>query len=113
MACLSMGRPNGVTRVPIYEYACDPCKVIYRTKHRISESGPSACQKCKGELRKMISAPSLNTKRFTSPTQEKYSKISPSDELAMEKELQKVYQTIWVPPEVKHSPWDDDHDHDH
>jgi hypothetical protein len=27
----------------------------------------------------------------------------------MENDLQKVYRTIWVPPEVKHSPWDDDH----
>ena len=35
--------------------------------------------------------------------------ISESDEVAMENEFQKVYQTIWVPPEVKHSPWDDDH----
>jgi putative FmdB family regulatory protein len=95
--------------VPTYEYACDPCKIIYRTKHGINDPRPDTCQKCKGALRKLISAPSLNTKRFTSPTEEKYSKISESDEVAMEKELQKVYQTIWVPPEVKHSPWDDDH----
>ena len=100
---------TGVNEVPIYEYACDPCKVIYRTKHSINAPRPDSCQKCKGELRKVITAPSLNTKRFTSPTQEKYSKISESDELAMEKEFQKVYETIWVPPEVKHSPWDDDH----
>lgn len=95
--------------MPTYEYACDPCKIIYRTSHGMNDPRPDTCQKCKGELRKLMSAPSLNTKRFTSPTQEKYSKISASDELAMEQDLQKVYQTIWVPPEVKHSPWDDDH----
>ena len=102
-------RQTGANEVPIYEYACDPCKVIYRTKHGINDTRPDTCRKCKGALRKVISAPSLNTKRFTSPTQEKYAKISESDEMAMEKDFQKVYETIWVPPEVKHSPWDDDH----
>ncbi|UCD69369.1 MAG: zinc ribbon domain-containing protein [Betaproteobacteria bacterium] len=97
--------------MPIYEYACDPCKIIYRTRHGINDARPDTCRECKGGLRKLISAPSLNTKRFTSPTQEKYARLSPSDELAMENDLQKVYKTIWVPPEVKHSPWDDDHDH--
>ncbi|MGI9333570.1 MAG: hypothetical protein ACR2RL_10490 [Gammaproteobacteria bacterium] len=49
----------------------------------------------------------LNTKRFTSPTAAKYSKLSVSEEMAREKELQKVYETIWIPPEAKHSPWDE------
>lgn len=108
-ARMDLGRHYGVTAVPIYEYACDPCKIIYRTKHGINDPRPDTCRECKGDLRKLMAAPSLNTKRFTSPTQEKYSKISISDEIAMEKDLQKVYKTIWVPPEVKHSPWDDDH----
>jgi len=43
------------------------------------------------------------------PTEAKYARLSESDEIAKEKELQKVYQTIWIPPEVKHSPWDDHH----
>ena len=30
-------------------------------------------------------------------------------ENAREKELQKDYQTVWPPPPVKHSSWDDDH----
>jgi hypothetical protein len=45
----------------------------------------------------------------SSPTQAKYAKVSESDEIAKEKDLQKVYETIWIPPEVKHSPWDHDH----
>lgn len=94
--------------MPTYEYACDPCLVIYQTRHSIAASGPEACQRCGGSLRKVISAPSLNTKRFTSPTEAKYSKLSVSDEIKKEKELQKVFETIWVPPEVKHNPWDED-----
>lgn len=75
----------------------------------MNETGPAQCQRCNGALRKVISAPSLNLKNHTSPTQAKYAKLSDSDEIAKEKELQKVYSTIWIPPEVKHSPWDHDH----
>ena len=57
----------------------------------------------------MLSAPYLNTRNHSSPTEAKYANLSVSDEIAKEKELQKVYKTIWIPPEVKHSPWDDDH----
>jgi hypothetical protein len=49
----------------------------------------------------------------TSPTAAKYAKMSETEELARENELQKVYKTIWVPPEVKHSPWEEDDDHHH
>jgi putative FmdB family regulatory protein len=95
--------------VPTYEYACDPCLVIYQTRHGMNEKGPTKCAKCAGDLRKVISAPSLNTKNFSGPTEAKYSRLSETDEIAQEKVAQKIYQTIWVPPEVKHSPWDDDH----
>ena len=95
--------------MPTYEYACDPCFILYQTRHGMNETGPAQCQSCNGALRKVISAPSLNLKNHTSPTQAKYAKLSESDEIAKEKELQKVYRTIWIPPEVKHSPWDHDH----
>jgi hypothetical protein len=57
----------------------------------------------------VLSAPSLNTRRFSSPTEAKYANLSVSDEIAKEADMQKVYKTIWLPPEVKHSPWEDDH----
>jgi len=47
-----------------------------------------------------------NRGNFSSPTAEKYSTISPQEEIAKEKELQRVYERIWLPPPVKHSPWD-------
>jgi putative FmdB family regulatory protein len=95
--------------VPTYEYACDLCRVIYQTRHGINDPRPEHCPKCKGELRKVLSAPSLNTRNHSSPTQAKYAKVSESDEIAKEKELQKVYETVWIPPEVKHNPWDHEH----
>ncbi len=95
--------------MPTYEYACDPCRTIYQTRHGMTESGPQRCPSCGGSLRKVVSAPSLNTGNHSSPTAAKYSRLSESDEVAREKDLQAVYQTIWIPPEVKHSPWDHDH----
>ena len=56
----------------------------------------------------MISAPFLSLRGHTSPTEAKYAKMSDTEEIAREKELQKTYETIWLPPEVKHAP---DHDH--
>jgi len=95
--------------VPLYEYACDPCRILYQTRHGIHDPRPDHCPKCGGELRKVISAPNLNVGNYSSPTQAKYANLSEADEIAKEKDLQKVYQTIWIPPEVKHNPWEDDH----
>ena len=95
--------------MPTYEYACDPCRVIYQARHGISDPRPAQCPKCNGALRKVLSAPGLNTRNHSSPTQAKYAKVSASEELAREKELQKVYETVWIPPEVKHDPWGRDH----
>ena len=43
--------------MPFYEYACDPCLIIYKTRHGINEPGPDKCPKCSGALRKVLSAP--------------------------------------------------------
>ena len=95
--------------MPFYEYACDPCLTIYKARHGMNESGPAACPTCRGALRKVLSAPNLNTGNYSSPTEAKYAKLSETDEINREKEMQKIYQTVWIPPEVKHSPWDHDH----
>jgi putative FmdB family regulatory protein len=95
--------------VPTYEYACDSCYTIYQTRHGINDARPESCPECNGGLRKLLSAPSLNTRRFNGPTEAKYANLSVSDEIAKEGELQKIYKTVWLPPEVKHSPWDHDH----
>ncbi|MFN0314116.1 MAG: FmdB family zinc ribbon protein [Burkholderiales bacterium] len=96
--------------MPFYEYACDPCLTIFKARHGINDARPETCPQCKSGLRKVMSAPNLNTKNFSSPTEAKYSKLSESDEIKKEAALQKVYQTIWIPEEVKHSPWEE-HDH--
>ncbi len=95
--------------MPTYEYACDDCRIIYQTRHGMNEAGPSHCQQCRHSLRKVLSAPRLNTGNHSSPTAAKYSRVSETEEIAREQDLQKIYKTIWVPPEVKHSPWDHDH----
>ncbi len=95
--------------MPNYEFACDPCRILYQTRLGINDPRPTSCRSCGGDLRRVVAAPMLNTRNFTSPTAAKYASLSERDELAKERELQKVYETVWIPPEAKHSPWDDDH----
>lgn len=95
--------------MPLYEYACDPCETIFKAMHGINAPRPETCPRCTGALRRVVSAPNLNLKRFTSPTEAKYANLSESDEVKIETQAQKVYNTIWMPEEVKHSPWDRDH----
>src|SRR5258708_36375947 len=90
---------NGRRReVPTYEYTCDSCRVIYQTRHGIKDPRPEHCPKCKGKLRKVLSAPSLNTRNHSSPTQAKYAKVSESAEIAKEKDLQQGDETVWTRP---------------
>jgi putative FmdB family regulatory protein len=92
--------------MPLYEYECTPCLVVYETMHGVNGPTPERCPKCGGALRRKISAPRLNRYNFSSPTEAKYAKVSAREEIAKEHELQKVYQRIWLPPPVQHSPWD-------
>jgi len=84
--------------MPTYEYACDSCYTIYETRHGVNDPRPETCPECKRQLRRVLSAPSLNTRRFSSPTEAKYANLSVSDEIAKEAYMQKVYKTIWLPP---------------
>ena len=54
----------------------------------------------------LMSAPRLNRYNYSSPTEAKYAKVYPEHEIAKEKDLQKVYKRVWLPPPVVHSPWD-------
>ncbi len=95
--------------MPAYHYKCEPCRIIYKVSHGMNEQPEISCPECRGATERMLSAPSLNTGGHTSPTAAKYAKIGASEEIARENELQKTNQTIWLPPDVKHSPWDDEH----
>ncbi len=95
--------------MPIYEYKCEPCKKIYRTMHGMNEKPEHRCPDCSQPIIRMVSAPGLNIAGHKSPTAAKYAKLSDRDEIAREKVLQKDYLKVWLPPEVKHSPWDHDH----
>ncbi len=92
--------------MPIYEYECTPCLVIYEVRQGMKDPRLATCPKCDGPVSRLISAPNLNRHNFSSPTEAKYVKVSPREEIAKEQELQKVYETIWLPPPVKHSPWE-------
>jgi len=92
--------------MPIYEYECTPCLIIYEVRQGMKDPPLATCPKCSGSVSRVISAPNLNRYNFSSPTEAKYAKVSPGGEIAKEKELQKDYERIWLPPAVKHSPWE-------
>jgi len=93
--------------MPVYEYECPPCRVIYEVRQGLSDSAVAACPRCQGPVARLISAPNLNLRNFTSPTEARYARMSAREEIARERELQKDYERIWLPPPVKHSPWEE------
>jgi putative FmdB family regulatory protein len=62
--------------MPLYEYACDPCRVLYQTRHGMNDRGPETCARCAGALRRVFSPPHLNLDNFSSPTAAKYARMS-------------------------------------
>jgi putative FmdB family regulatory protein len=95
--------------MPIYEYECAPCHVIYEVRQRLIDPPVTTCPRCTGAVTRLISAPNLNLDNFSSPTEAKYARMSDREEIARERVLQKDYERVWLPPPVKHNPWEDDH----
>ena len=92
--------------MPTYEYQCEPCRVIYEVRQALRDPPVTECPRCRGAIERLISAPNLNRGNFSSPTEAKYARMSDREEIVRERELQKVYERVWLPPPVKHSPWD-------
>ena len=93
--------------MPVYEYECTPCMIIYEVRQGMGDPPLQTCPECKGAVERIMSAPNVNRYNFSSPTEAKYAKVSTSDEVKRERELQKEYRKIWLPPPVVHSPWED------
>jgi putative FmdB family regulatory protein len=93
--------------MPTYEYQCEPCRIVYETMHGMNDPLIERCPKCDGLLSRLMSAPRLNRYNYSSPTEAKYAKVYPEHEIAKEKQLQKVYERVWLPPPVVHNPWDE------
>jgi len=87
--------------MPLYEYRCDPCRILYQVRHGMNDKPLSTCQQCGGTVRRVFSVPNLNLDNFSSPTEAKYARMTASEEIAREKELQKDFQTIFLPGGVK------------
>lgn len=45
--------------MPIYDYACQECGHAVELIHRVHESGPAACPRCGGPMRKLIAPPAI------------------------------------------------------
>jgi len=40
--------------VPTYDYVCRSCGHLIEVVHRMTEDGPETCERCGGELRRML-----------------------------------------------------------
>jgi putative FmdB family regulatory protein len=93
--------------MPIYEYECEPCRVVYEVRQAMRDSPLETCPRCQGVVTRVMSAPNVNRQNLSSPTAARYAKLSTRDEITKEREMQKGFERIWLPPPVKHSPWED------
>jgi putative FmdB family regulatory protein len=93
--------------MPVYEYECEPCRVIYEVRQGMRDRPLETCPRCQRGVTRVMSAPNLNLRNFSSPTEARYAKLGAGEEIARERELQKGYERIWLPPPVKHDPWEE------
>lgn len=92
--------------MPLYEYACDGCRAVHELRQRISDDPLRACPRCGQPVRRLISAPALNSGSHSSPTAARYGRMSPQEEVGRERVLQRSYESLAFPPGVKHGPED-------
>ena len=43
--------------MPLYDYVCHDCGHIVEVLHGVHDSGPARCERCGGEMRKLLSTP--------------------------------------------------------
>ncbi len=94
--------------MPVYEYECSHCRVVYEALQRMRDAPLTACPKCRRSLRRLVSAPKLNVGNLTSPSAARYARMDYAEEVKREKVLQRSYESLKFPPGVKHDP-DDEH----
>lgn len=90
--------------MPIYEYQCSECGQVHDVLQRLGDDPIVTCPACGQGVRRLVSAPHLNTGNHSSPTEAKYARMSATDEVAREKKLQRGYESLRFPPGVKHDP---------
>jgi putative FmdB family regulatory protein len=90
--------------MPVYEYACEPCRVIYDVRHGLTDRPLERCPRCGQPVARLISAPNMNRLNASSPTAARYARITDAEERARERDLQGDYERVWLPPPVKHDP---------
>ena len=45
--------------MPVYDYACTECGRTVEVTHGVHAHGPSVCEVCGGQMRKLLSAPAI------------------------------------------------------
>src|SRR4051794_40103274 len=48
-----------VGTMPLYDYQCQSCGHVAEVMHGVNASGPQNCERCGGQMRKLLSAPAI------------------------------------------------------
>ncbi len=91
--------------MPIYEYECSRCRVIFEVIQSLGSEERRKCPGCGRRVIRIFSTPNLNVRNYSGPSEAKYARVSLSEEISREKEIQKSYETLHLPRGVKHNPW--------
>jgi putative FmdB family regulatory protein len=65
--------------MPFYEYKCNQCGYFFEVRQSMKDEPLSTCPRCQGSVQRLISAPGINTKNFSSPTAAKFARYSDKD----------------------------------
>ena len=71
--------------MPRYDYKCLECDRVFEATHRMADAPLRKCRLCGSEsVRKLISAPMINTVKSSSPTGAKYEKLTKKEIIDIE-----------------------------
>lgn len=45
--------------MPLYDYQCQNCGHTLEVMHGVNDSGPPTCERCGGQMRKLLSPPAI------------------------------------------------------
>src|SRR5436309_14759072 len=45
--------------MPLYDYQCQKCGHVVEVMHGVNDRGPQHCERCGGEMRKLLSTPAI------------------------------------------------------
>lgn len=72
--------------MPLYDYVCQNCGHIIEVMHGVNDPGPARCERCGGEMRKLLSTPAIVFKGSGWAKKDRSSKPGPKSKSSTDSE---------------------------